>query len=34
MRKVATRGGHVDKLSVGELTVDQLLVKGSVNHSS
>jgi len=29
MRKVATRGGHVDKLSVGELTVHRLLVKDS-----
>jgi hypothetical protein len=29
MRKVATRGGHVDKLSVGDLTVDRLLVKDS-----
>jgi hypothetical protein len=33
MRKVATRGGHVDRLSVGELTVDRLLVKDSVNGS-
>jgi hypothetical protein len=33
MRKVTTRGGHLDKLSVGELTVDQLLVKDSVNRS-
>ena len=34
MRKVATRGGHVDKLSVGELTVDRLLVKDPVNHGT
>ena len=32
MRKVATRGGHVDKLSVGELTADRLLVKDSVSR--
>jgi hypothetical protein len=32
-RKVATRGGHVDRLSVGELTVDRLLAKDSVNRS-
>ena len=33
MRKVATRGGHVDRLSVGELTVDRLRVKDSANGS-
>ena len=33
IRKVATSGGHVDRLSVGELTVDRLLMKDSVNRN-
>jgi hypothetical protein len=33
MRKIATQGGHVDRLSVGELTVDRLLMKDSVDRS-
>jgi hypothetical protein len=34
LRKVATRAGHVDKLSVGELSVDRLLVKDSEKQGS
>jgi hypothetical protein len=32
VRKVALRGDRVEKLSVGQLTVDRLLVKDSVNR--
>jgi hypothetical protein len=32
IRKVAIRGDRVEKLSVGELTVDRLLAKDSVNR--
>ena len=32
VRKIAIRGDHLEKLSVGELTVDRLLAKDSVNR--
>jgi hypothetical protein len=32
LRRVAIRGGRVEQLSVGQLTVDRLLVKDSVNR--